>query len=53
MEYPWRTDEREDASWIAPVSHTFGIVHDLRYEPRSYRAVRLLDRLIDAAHAIL
>jgi hypothetical protein len=53
VEYPWQRDENDSASWIAPVSHSFAIVHALRYDPRSYVAVRLLDRLIDAANVIL
>jgi len=50
VEYPWQNDA---ASWVAPASRPFPIVRDLRYDPRSYRAVRLLDRLIGAADAVL
>ncbi|HEY8748173.1 MAG TPA: hypothetical protein VIM11_09380 [Tepidisphaeraceae bacterium] len=45
--------DTDDASWIAPVSHPFPIVKALRYDRRSYIAVRLLDRLIRAADAVL
>lgn len=53
VEYPWQRDDNDAASWVAPASHSFGIVHQLRYDRRSYTAVRLLDRLIDAADAVL
>lgn len=53
VEYPWQTNENDAASWVAPASRPFPIVRDLRYDPRSYRAVRLLDRLIGAADAVL
>lgn len=53
VEYPWQTNEQDDASWIAPVSHPFPIVKALRYDRRSSMAVRLLDRLIQAADAVL
>lgn len=53
VEYPWQSDVNDPASWIAPASHQFRIVHNLRYDPRSYTAVRLLDRLIAAADIVL
>lgn len=53
VEYPWQTDENDDMSWVAPASHAFPIVRALRYDPRSYTAVRLLDRLIQAAGVVL
>lgn len=53
VEYPWQADENDDASWIAPASHAFPIVRALRYDRRSSIAVRLLDRLIQAADAVL
>jgi hypothetical protein len=53
VEYPWQRDENDVASWVAPASQTFRIVHDLRYDPRSQAAVRLLGRLINVADAIL
>lgn len=53
VEYPWQADPNDPASWIAPVSRPLAIVHSLRYDPRSVTAIRLLDRLIEAASAIL
>lgn len=53
VEYPWQSDMNDPRSWIAPASHSFPILHQLRYDRRSYTAVRLLDLLIDAAHAVL
>jgi hypothetical protein len=53
VEYPWQTNENDPASWVAPVSHTFPVVRDLRKNPRAVTAVRLLDRLIQAAEAVL
>jgi len=53
VEYPWQSDVTDPSSWIAPASRPFSIVHDLRYDPRSVRAVHLLDRLIDAAATVL
>lgn len=53
VEYPWQLDVDDPLSWIAPVSRPFSIVHNLRYDRRSYSAVRLLGRLIDAADTIL
>jgi hypothetical protein len=53
VEYPWQSDVNDSESWITPASHQFRIVHNLRYDPRSYTAVRLLDRLIAAAHVVL
>ena len=52
-EYPWQNDVNDAASWVAPASHVFGITRQLRYDRRSYAAVRLLDRLIDAADVVL
>lgn len=53
VEYPWRTDEGDHLSWVSPASRQFPIIHDLRYDRRSYVAVRLLGRLIDAADTVL
>jgi hypothetical protein len=53
VEYPWQSDVNDAASWIAPASRPFPIVHALRYDPRSVTAVRLLGRLIDAADTVL
>lgn len=53
VEYPWQADPNEPTSWVAPATYSFRIVHDLRYDPRSYAAVRLLDRLIAAADVVL
>lgn len=53
VEYPWQLDPQDPVSWIAPTSHEFPIIHQLRYDRRSYRSVRLLKRLIDAAEVIL
>jgi hypothetical protein len=53
VEYPWQSDVNDSASWIAPAAISFPIVHRLRYDARSYRAVRLLGRLIEAAHVVL
>ncbi|HZK80310.1 MAG TPA: hypothetical protein VFC46_04565 [Humisphaera sp.] len=53
VEYPWQLDANDAASWAAPASHSFGIVRQLRYDPRSYRAIRMIDRLIHAANAVL
>jgi hypothetical protein len=53
VEYPWQANLNDPASWIAPVSRPLAIVHELRYDPRSATAVRLLDRLIKAANTIL
>ncbi|HWE04280.1 MAG TPA: hypothetical protein VG326_17880 [Tepidisphaeraceae bacterium] len=53
VEYPWQLDVNNATSWVAPVSHAFGIVSRLRYDSRSYAAVRLIDRLIGTADAVL
>jgi hypothetical protein len=53
VEYPWQSDVNDSASWVAPASHQFSIMHSLRYDRRSYAAVRLLDRLIEAATTVL
>ena len=53
VEYPWQSKVNDPTSWIAPVSHAFSIVHSLRFDRRAVAAVRLLDRLIDAAHTVL
>lgn len=53
VEYPWQLDAHDAASWVAPAAHSFGVVHQLRYDPRSYAAVRLIDRLIHAADVVL
>jgi hypothetical protein len=53
VEYPWQIDETDANSWVSPASHTFGILHDLRFDPRSSSAVRLLDLLIKAADTVL
>lgn len=53
VEYPWQTDENDPASWVAPAAHTFPVVRNLRNDPRSVMAVRLLGRLIHAAEALL
>lgn len=53
VEYPWQSNAQDDASWIAPASHSFPIVHNLRRDPRSVTAVRLLGQLIKAADTVL
>jgi len=53
VEYPWQSNVNDPASWMAPVSHSFAIVHALRYDPRSVTTVRLLGRLIEAANTVL
>jgi hypothetical protein len=53
VEYPWQANENDPASWVAPASHMFTVVRDLRKNPRAVTAVRLLDRLIQAAEAVL
>jgi hypothetical protein len=53
VEYPWQTSPHDPQSWVAPASQQFKIVRDLRYDPRSYTAVRLIDQLIRAADAVL
>lgn len=53
VEYPWQLDVNDAASWVAPASHSLGIVRRLRYDARSYMAVRLIDRLIHAADTVL
>src|SRR5687767_11976011 len=30
VEYPWQSDENDPLSWIAPASHTFPVVRNLR-----------------------
>jgi hypothetical protein len=53
VEYPWQADENDPNSWTVPALHPFPILKQLRYDPRSVTAVRLLDRLISAANTIL
>ena len=53
VEYPWQADVNDPTSWVAPAWHTFPVVRDLRKDPRSVTAVRLLGRLIEAAEVIL
>ena len=53
VEYPWQADADDPCSWVVPAAHPFPIVRQLRFDPRSVQAVRLLGRLIDAAGAIL
>jgi hypothetical protein len=53
VEYPWQSDINDDASWTAPASTSFPVLRRLRYDPRSYRAVRLLGHLIQAADTVL
>ena len=53
IEYPWQRDPADPASWIAPVTHPFAIVAQLRRDPNTVAAVRLLDRLIHAADLLL
>jgi len=52
-EYPWQADPNNPASWIAPASYPFAVVKALRRDSRSVTAVRLLDRLIQAADTVL
>lgn len=53
VEYPWQADPDDPASWVAPTSKPLAIVHELRFDSRSFTAVRLLGRLIDAANTTL
>jgi hypothetical protein len=53
VEYPWQSDASDPASWIAPASYRFPVVHQLRFDLRSQAAVRLLGGLIEAANAVL
>ncbi len=53
VEYPWQSDVNNPLSWIAPAGRPLAIIRDLRRDPRSVAAVRLLGRLITAAGAVL
>lgn len=53
VEYPWQAADDDPNSWVVPASHSFPVIRQLRYDPRSATAVRLLDRVISAANTIL
>ena len=53
VEYPWQSDVNDPSSWVAPAGRPLAVMQNLRRDPRSVAAVRLLGRLIAAAGAVL
>ena len=53
VEYPWQTDAADPLSWVAPASHLFPAVHNLRFNKHAIASLTLLGHLIDAAEAVL
>ena len=53
VEYPWQKDQSDPLSWVAPASHVFRAVHNLRFNKHATASLTLLDQLITAADAVL